>query len=102
VGPRGVYVYAEETLWGLDISNGEDLFPAITGVSSPPVLLGGVLVAGSTEGEVWLIDAVTGGMVGGAPTSEVIRARPIAAGDLIYAAGENTLYTLHLRGMRGR
>ncbi len=86
---QGVYIFAGNTLHGLSVSDGSDLFSPIRGVTGPPLYKNGKLYYGSQSGGLTVADAASGAPRGGVESRKIITTRPTENGISIIAGTED-------------
>lgn len=79
-GSSGVYVYAKNTLFGLSLSNGSNLFAPVAGVSAAPLVDGQSLYYGTADGKLVRANAATGAIEAAVSVGSKITTRPVRVG----------------------
>ena len=85
IGSAGVYAYSQNRLYGFSSETGKKLFEPLSKISSPPVLAGGKLYFGTTDGFFKTADALTGSVLESINISAVVSASPYFDNGKIYA-----------------
>jgi len=83
LGDSGLYVFAKETIYGLSRKDGERLFDPITGVSSPPAIVGRSLWFGTQDDKIVAIDPLTGKRQIMVSVSSRVIGAPVKSGGLL-------------------
>ncbi len=101
VGGPGVYAFGGGRLHALAAGSGQPLWPALEGVSCPPLLAGDRLYVGMASGEFVALDAATGRRLGGARLPEAVTTRPAGYGQLLaVGTAAGSLYLIDPRGLQ--
>lgn len=95
------YVYGNETLYALNIDDGRDQFPPITGVSAPPMVSGDLLVLSYEGGLLVFHNRRNGQFLGEVVLRENSVARPVQIGPYIIATGESSAFVIDPRSIPG-
>lgn len=95
------YVYGNETLYALNLDNGRDQFPPITGISAPPLVSGDLLILNYEGGLLVFHNRRTGQFLGEVVLNEKSVARPVQIGPYIIAAGERSVFVIDPRSIPG-
>lgn len=85
IGSAGVYAYSQNRLYGFSAETGKKLFDPVSKISSPPVLAGGRLYFGTTDGFFKTADALTGSVLESINILAVVSASPWYDNGKIYA-----------------
>ncbi|MCF7927795.1 MAG: PQQ-binding-like beta-propeller repeat protein [Spirochaetales bacterium] len=76
-GGKGVYIYADGTIYGLNLENGRNLFTPINGATSPPLYRNGDIYYGSGGRYLTAADASTGSIRKNLTVRAEITTRPV-------------------------
>ncbi len=73
---RGIFIFAQNTIYGISAADGAELFPPITGVSTPPLYRAGRLYFGTQNGTLSEADEQTGKTMKSLDLKAVATTRP--------------------------
>jgi hypothetical protein len=79
-GSNGVYIFAKNTLFGLSLSNGNNLFSPVANVSASPLVDGQSLYYGTADGKLVRANALTGAIEASVSVGSKITTRPVVFG----------------------
>ena len=79
-GSNGVYVFAKNTLFGLSLSNGNNLFAPVANVSASPLVDGQSIYYGTSDGKLVRANALTGAIEATVSVGSKITTRPVVFG----------------------
>ncbi len=73
----GAYVYAEGSVYALDLRSGSPLFDPLKHITAPPAVIGNTLVCGSGDSRLLLIDPSSGRVKKSLTLRETVSTRPV-------------------------
>jgi outer membrane protein assembly factor BamB len=79
----GAYVYAEGSVYALDLRDGSPLFDPLKHITAPPALIGGTLVCGSGDNRLLLIDSSRGTILKDLDIRGTVSTRPVELNGMI-------------------
>jgi outer membrane protein assembly factor BamB len=84
----GVFVFATDTIYAFSAADGSELFPPITGVSTPPLDRDGKLYFGTQNGSLAVADDRTGKVVSALDMKATLSTRPQSDGPRLLLGGQ--------------
>ena len=101
LSPDVLYVMNRELLFGWLAGTGESLFPAVEGVSSPPIYLDGLLAYGTLDGRLVVADGFTAEPVRVLELGERITVRPwLEGGNLLVGTEVGSIFLINPEAIR--
>jgi len=85
---NGVFAFAGDTIYAFSAADGSELFPPITGASTPPLDRDGRLYFGARDGTLIIADDRTGKMVRSLDLKATLNTRPQPDGPRLLLGGE--------------
>lgn len=79
----GAYVYAEGSVYALDLRDGSPLFDPLNHITAPPALIGRTLVCGSGDNRLLLIDSSRGTILKDLDIRGTVSTRPVELNGVI-------------------
>lgn len=79
----GAFVYAEGSVYALDLRDGSPLFDPFNHITAPPAVIGDTLVCGSGDNRLLLIDPSEGGILKALDIRGTVSARPVELNGMI-------------------
>jgi len=97
----GAYVFAEGTVYALDLNSGEELFPPIGGITAPPGVIQNTLVVGSIDSRLLIIDPADGKVLKTFSLDSTVSTRPVELNGRIAAGtSDGTVILVDPEGIR--
>jgi outer membrane protein assembly factor BamB len=99
--PDVLYAWSGRHLFGWSAETGDVLFPALEGVSSPPLFLDGFLAFGTDDGQLVIADAFTGRFLRVLDLGERVTARPwIEEGNIVIGTQRGNIFVVNPDAIR--
>jgi len=97
----GAFVYAEGSVYALDLRDGSPLFDPLRHITAPPAVIGNTLVCGSGDNRLLLIDPSVGGILKALDIRGTVSARPVELNGMIaVGTSEGKLIVLNPEGIQ--
>ena len=97
----GAFVYAEGSVYALDLRDGSPLFDPLRHITAPPAVIGNTLVCGSGDNRLLLIDPSGGDILKALDIRGTVSARPVELNGMIaVGTSEGKLIVLNPEGIQ--